>query len=146
MIKYALICKCCKLEFESWFGSSKEFDRLKKMKLLSCQSCNSIKVEKSLMSPNLSNSKKIITNTNESKFQEVKQKLREYKKFVKDNFNFVGENFAYEARSLHYNKNKNKNRDKKIGIYGRASLSDVKELKEEGIETEMLPWIEDKEN
>ena len=144
MIKYALICKSCKLEFESWFGSSKEFDRLKKMKLLSCQSCTSIKVEKSLMSPNLSNSKKKITNTNELKFQEVKQKLREYKKFVKDNFNFVGENFAYEARSLHYNKNKYK--DKKKGIYGRASLQDVKELKEEGIETEMLPWIEDKEN
>ena len=70
--------------------------------------------------------------------------MREYKKFVKDNFNFVGENFAYEARSLHYNKNKNS--DKKKGIYGRASLQDVKELKEEGIETEMLPWIEDKEN
>ena len=144
MIKYALICKSCKLEFESWFGSSKEFDRLKKMKLLNCQGCNSIKVEKSLMSPNLSNSKKKITNTNELKFQEVKQKLREYKKFVKDNFNFVGENFAYEARSLYYNQNKN--RDKKKGIYGRASLQDVKELKEEGIETEMLPWIEDKEN
>ena len=141
MIKYALICKSCKLEFESWFGSSKEFDRLKKMKLLNCQSCNSIKVEKSLMSPNLSNSKKKIS-PNELRFQEVKQKLREYKKFVKDNFDFVGENFAYEARSLHYNKD----RDKKKGIYGRASLTDVKELKEEGIETEMLPWIEDKEN
>ena len=58
MIKYALICKSCKLEFESWFGSSKEFDRLKKMKLLNCQNCNSINVEKTLMSPNLSNSKK----------------------------------------------------------------------------------------
>jgi len=144
MIKYALICKSCKLEFESWFGSSKEFDRLKKMKLLNCQRCNSIKIEKSLMSPNLSNSKKKISNPNELKFQEVKQKLREYKKFVKDNFNFVGENFAYEARSLHYNKNKYK--DKHKGIYGRASLTDVKELKEEGIETEMLPWIEDNEN
>ena len=146
MIKYALICKKCKLEFESWFGSSKEFDRLKKMRLLNCQSCNSIKVEKSLMSPNLSNNKKKITNINELKFKEVKKKLKEYKKFVKDNFNFVGENFAYEARSLHYNKNKNKNINKKKGIYGRASLQDVKELKEEGIETEMLPWIEDKEN
>ena len=127
MIKYALICRSCKLEFESWFGSSKEFDRLKKMKLLNCQRCNSIRVEKSLMSPNLSNSKKKISNPNELKFQEVKQKLREYKKFVKDNFDFVGENFAYEARSLHYNKNKNRN--KKKGIYGRASLTDVKELK-----------------
>ena len=144
MIKYALVCKSCKLEFESWFGSSKEFDRLKKMKLLNCQSCNSIRIEKSLMSPNLSNSKKKFSNLNVLKFQEVKQKLKQYKKFVKDNFNFVGENFAYEARSLYYNKNKN--RDKKKGIYGKASLSDVKELKEEGIETEMLPWIEDKEN
>ena len=144
MIKYALICKSCKLEFESWFGSSKEFDRLKKMKLLNCQSCNSIRVEKSLMSPNLPNSKKKFSNLNELKFQEVKQKLKQYKKFVKDNFNFVGENFAYEARSLYYNQNKN--RDKKKGIYGRASSSDVKELKEEGIETEMLPWFEDKEN
>tara|TARA_B100001248_G_scaffold203056_1_gene157239 strand:+ start:388 stop:822 length:435 start_codon:yes stop_codon:yes gene_type:complete len=144
MIKYALICKSCKLEFESWFGSSKEFDRLKKMKLLNCQSCNSIKVEKSLMSPNLSNNKKKISNPNELKFQEVKQKLREYKKFVKNNFNFVGENFVYEARSLHYNKNKNKNNKK--GVYGRASIQDVKELKEEGIETEILPWIEDRDN
>ena len=144
MIKYVLQCKNCKLKFESWFGSSKEFDRLKKMKLLNCQSCNSIKVEKSLMSPNLSKSKKKISNPNELKFQEVKQKLKEYKKFVKDNFNFVGENFVYEARSLHYNKNKSL--DKKKGIYGRASLEDVQELKEEGIETEMLPWIEDEEN
>ena len=141
MIKYSLICKSCKLEFESWFGSSKEFDRLKKMKLLSCQSCNSIKVEKSLMSPNLSNSKKKISNTNELKFQEVKQKLREYKKFVKDNFNFVGENFAYEARSIHYN-NKKKNK----GIYGTASNKEIKELNEEGIKTEMVPWLEDKNN
>ena len=141
MIKYALICKGCKLEFESWFGSSKEFDRLKKMKLLNCQSCNSIRVEKSLMSPNLSNSKKKISNPNELKFQEVKQKLREYKKFVKDNFDFVGENFAYEARSLHYNK-----KNKKKGIYGTATKNEIQELKEEGVEAEMIPWIEDKSN
>ena len=141
MIKYALICKSCKLEFESWFGSSKEFDRLKKMKLLNCQSCNSIRVEKSLMSPNLSNSKKKISNTNELKFQQVKQKLREYKKFVKDNFNFVGENFAYEARSIHYNGKK-----KSKGIYGSASKEVLKELKEEGIEAQMIPWIDENEN
>ena len=142
MIKYAMQCKNCKLEFDSWFGSSIEFDRLKNMKLLNCQSCNSIKVEKSLMSPNLSNTKKNINIINELKYKEVKRKLKEYKKFVKDNFSFVGENFAYEARSLHYNTIKSK----KKGIYGKASLKDVKELKEEGIETEIIPWIEDNEN
>ena len=27
-------------------------------------------------------------------------------------------------------------------IYGKASINDVKELKEEGIETSTIPWIE----
>ena len=143
MIKYALQCKNCKQEFESWFGSSKEFDRLKKMKLLNCQNCNSINIEKSLMAPNLSNTKKIKLDENHNRFKKVKKKLKEYNKFVKENFDFVGENFVYEARSIHYNKNNKKN---KKGIYGKASLQDVKELKDEGIETEMIPWIDDKEN
>ena len=142
MIKYALICKDCNKGFESWFGSSKEYDRLKKMKLLNCQNCSSLNVEKSLMAPNLSKTKKL-SEQNEFKFKEVKQKLKEYKKFVKNNFDFVGDNFAYEARSIHYNKDKKK---QKKGIYGKASIEDVRELKDEGIETEMIPWIEDKEN
>ena len=53
MIKYLLNCKSCKLEFESWFASSREFDKLKKLKLLNCQQCNSQEIEKSLMKPNL---------------------------------------------------------------------------------------------
>ena len=56
MIKYLLNCKSCSLEFESWFASSKEFDKLKKLKLINCQQCNSQKIEKSLMKPNLANS------------------------------------------------------------------------------------------
>ena len=140
MIKYVLNCKSCSLEFESWFASSKEFDKLKKLKLLNCQNCNSQKIEKSLMKPNLANNNskkdKFLNNNNT-----VKKKLREYQKFIKDNFEYVGENFAYEARSIHYNKNKNKK-----NIYGKASLEDVKELKEEGINTSTIPWIEDKEN
>ena len=58
MIRYCLKCKNCSVEFESWFSSSKEFDRLKKLKHINCQICNSIKIEKSLMSPNITNTKK----------------------------------------------------------------------------------------
>ena len=141
MIKYCLKCKNCLLEFESWFGSSKEFDRLKKLNHLNCQDCNSIKIEKSLMSPNLSNTKKKSFKQNEQKLKEVKNELKKYQKFVKDNFEFVGNNFAYEARSIHYN-----NKKEKKGIYGEASPQEVKELKNEGIETEFIPWINDKEN
>ena len=32
------------------------------------------------------------------------------------------------------------------GIYGSATSDEIKELKEEGIETETIPWIEDKNN
>ena len=35
---------------------------------------------------------------------------------------------------------------KKKGIYGSATLKDIGELKEEGIQTEIMPWIEEKEN
>ena len=141
MIKYCLKCKNCSAEFESWFSSSKEFDRLKKLKLLNCQSCNSLNIEKSLMTPNLANTKKKNIQKNKDKFKEVKKKLKDYQKFIKENFEFVGDNFTYEARAIHYEKKKPKK-----GIYGNASLEDVKELKEEGIETEIIPWIEDKEN
>ena len=141
MIKYSLKCKDCSFQFESWFGSSKEFDRLKKLKLLNCQNCNSLKVDKSLMSPNLFNTKKKNTQHNSEKYKLVKKKLKDYQKFVKENFKFVGDNFSYEARSVHYNKKKTKK-----GIYGNASTKEIKELKEEGIEIEMIPWIEENEN
>ena len=140
MIKYLLNCKNCSLEFESWFASSQEFDKLKKLKLLSCQQCNSQNIEKSLMKPNLANSN-FKQNKAYKNYKNVKKKLREYQKFVKENFEYVGENFAYEARSIHYSKKKNKKK-----IFGKASIEEVKELKEEGIETSTIPWIEDKEN
>ena len=141
MIKYSLKCQDCSFEFDSWFSSSKEFDRLKKLKFINCASCRSLQVEKSLMAPNLSNAKKKPVDEDNRKFEDVKRKLKDYQKFVKKNFEYVGDNFAYEARTIHYN-----NKKTKKGIYGKASSKDVKELKEEGIETEMIPWIEDKEN
>ena len=53
----------------------------------------------------------------------------------------MGENFTHEARAIHYNEKK---RDK--GIYGKASKEDVKELAEEGIKTELIPWFKENEN
>ena len=121
MIKYLLKCKNCEQEFESWFSTSDEYDRLLKLKLLNCQSCDSINVEKSLMSPNLLNTKKKENLKELKKYKEVRKKLSDYKKFVKDNFEYVGENFTYKARSIHYDK-----KNPKKGIYGSASLKDVR--------------------
>ncbi len=135
MIKYKLICKECDLKFDSWFASSKEYEKLKKKKLLTCHKCNSVKVEKTIMAPQLINSKsKTEEKLNFKKYNKVKQTIIDYQKFIKDNFKFVGDNFAYEARSIHYNGKK-----KLKGIYGSASKKDLKELKEEGIDAQMIP-------
>ena len=32
------------------------------------------------------------------------------------------------------------------GIYGKASKEEIKELREEGIETHVIPWVEHKDN
>ncbi len=142
MIKYSLNCKDCNLEFDSWFASSLEFEKLKKKKLLCCHACDSLRIEKSLMMPSVINKKAIIKNkTNLNKFVNIKKTISEYQKFIKNNFEYVGENFAYEARSIHYKDKKNTK-----GIYGRASKKDINELNEEGIETQLIPWINDKEN
>ena len=143
MIKYNLLCKKCNLSFDSWFASSKEFDKLKKKKLINCHGCGSLKVEKNLMAPKLIS--KTLTEEIEKKdiqkYQKIRRKINEYQKFIKSNFDYVGENFAYEARSIHYN-NKKKNK----GIYGTASKKDLKELKEEGIDTQLIPWVENENN
>ena len=142
MIKYNIICKECNLTFDSWFSSSKEYEKLKKKKLLNCYDCNSLNVEKNLMAPKLIGKQlKNKTSFETRRYKDIKKTVKEYQKFINDNFEYVGNNFTYEARSMHYNKKK-----KEKGIYGTASKNDLKELKEEGIETHTLPWIEDKNN
>jgi len=138
MIKYKLNCLNCNLSFDSWFASSKEYEKLKKKKLLNCHNCNSFKVEKTIMSPRLINksNKKMHLS-----FKKINKKFQEYQNFIKKNFDYVGKNFAHEARAIHYNEKKNKK-----GIYGTASNNEIKELKEEGINTKVIPWLKDKNN
>ena len=142
MIKYRLVCKNCSLSFDSWFASSNEFEKLRKKNYLNCHKCNSTKVEKTLMAPKMikiTNHLKI--NKERKELKVIKRKIVEYQNFIKKNFEYVGKNFAYEARSIHYDKKK-----KKKGIYGTASINEINELKEEGIETNTIPWIKEKNN
>jgi len=143
MIKYKLICKDCETTFDSWFSSSKEYEKLKKKNFLNCHFCNSLNVEKGLMSPSVSTSKNNLRDIDSSseKYIEIKKTIYKYQEFIKKNFEYVGENFAYEARSLHY-----KDKKKTKGIYGTATKEDLNELKEEGIKAEILPWIKNTTN
>tara|TARA_Y100000816_G_C26003904_1_gene524626 strand:- start:558 stop:986 length:429 start_codon:yes stop_codon:yes gene_type:complete len=142
MIKYKLKCEDCEKDFDSWFSSSLEFEKLKKNFFLNCHFCGSKKIVKNLMAPNilyqsLDKENKIIN----KKKKNVRKKILEFQNFIKNNFEYVGNEFTYKARSLHYG-----NKNYKKGIYGSASRKQIKELQDEGIATQTFPWIEDKNN
>ena len=135
MIKYNLICKCGK-NFDSWFSTSREYEVLKKRKLISCIYCNSTLVEKSIMSPNLGNKSNKLAKENKIK-KNIKKQLLNFRKYIEKNFTNVGEKFPQEARKIHYDKKTSK------GIYGKATPEETEELLEEGIEVASVPWIKD---
>ena len=94
------------------------------------------------MAPNILNQGLNIENkpVNKKK-QYIRKKILEFQNFIKNNFEYVGDEFAYKARSLYYDKKKNQK-----GIYGSASKKQIKDLQDEGIETQTFPWIQDKNN
>lgn len=137
MIKYILKCKK-NHEFESWFSNSKEYEKLKKRKLIECIYCKSFEVEKTIMSPRIANLKKTSKNEIiEKEFKKIKKDLMNIKKFVKQNFEFVGDRFSKEVKNMYYDKKSNKN------IYGTATKKEKEELQSEGIELTTIPWIKD---
>jgi len=142
MIKYRLICKNCDSSYDSWFASSGEFERLKKKKLLNCHKCNSNKIEKTLMAPKSITKSELEDSIKKiKKFKDVNKRIKQYQAFIKKNFKYVGNNFAFEARSIHYDNKKGKK-----GVYGTASNKEIAELRDEGINAEIVPWIKDKIN
>ena len=143
MIKYKLKCKDCLKCFDSWFSSSKEFDKLIKLSLVDCKYCNSLNITKSLMSPNIIKKQNINSDIieNSKKLKVFKNKVKKYQKFIKKNLDYVGEDFAYEARSIHYS-----SKETSKGIYGKATSEEATELLEEGIDVVTVPWVKDKEN
>ena len=136
MIKYNL--KCHKEhEFESWFSSSEEFEKLTKKKLLECIYCSSKKIDKSIMAPMVTNSK-----SKNNKFEIVSKNLKNQKnelvklrKYIEKNFDYVGKDFSKRVREIYYDK------DNKKAIYGTTTSDERKELSEEGIDLLSIPWV-----
>ena len=94
------------------------------------------------MTPSLINKNSSASGSKElNKYKKIRKTISEYQKFIKNNFKYVGENFAHEARLVHYEDKK-----KSKGIYGNATTEEIKELKDEGIKTEFIPWVKDDDN
>lgn len=162
MIRYALVCGKGH-SFESWFQNSSAFDKQAKRGLVECPVCGDRKVEKALMSPQLSGTKKKRGGANppvaasepatpaadEAKAPvammspqelEFRQKLKELREHVTRNADYVGQKFPEEARKMHYGEIDHRS------IYGEASPQEAKDLHDEGIEFHPLPVLPDERN
>ncbi|MCC7346479.1 MAG: DUF1178 family protein [Variibacter sp.] len=159
MIRYALVCAKGH-NFESWFQNSAAYDKQARRGLVECPVCGDTKIEKALMAPTLSGTKKrsrpeppapqatpapapdtpapvAMISPEESEFR---TKLRELREHLTRNADHVGRRFAEEARKMHYGEIEHRS------IYGEASPQDAQELHEEGIEFHPLPVLPDERN
>ena len=160
MIRYTLSCERGH-EFESWFANSEAYDKQAKRKLVTCPICNSAKVEKTIMAPNLASSlartdivepppppiapsppapAKAPVAMMSPVERELRQKLKELRDHVTKNATNVGAKFPEEARKIHYGETEHRS------IYGEASPEEAKALHEEGIEFHPLPMLPDDKN
>lgn len=142
MIKYSLCCDSGHA-FEGWFSGSADYEKQLASGFLSCPVCDSSSITKTLMAPAVSTARK-----KEEKQavaldlarQEAIAKIREAVATIKANAEDVGERFPEEARKIHYGETDAR------GIVGQASLVEVHELLEEGIEIAPLPVLPEDAN
>ena len=137
MILYDLNCENGHT-FEAWFASSEQYDKQNKKKLINCPICNSNKIKKALMAPNLKGAKKNNKSFEQKKIEEenknFNKKLKEFKKFIENNTEDVGKNFTEEAKKIYYGETKSR------PIRGETTKEQAKELIEEGVPIAKLPW------
>lgn len=158
MIKYQLMCEK-EHEFEGWFQNSDAFSEQCADGLVSCPICETVKVRRAPMAPNLASPKTRKTEIEAERPAEVASspqvlvsgaemppevmvKMREFvvemralHTRIKDECRDVGENFAEEARKIHYGEAEPE------GIYGEVSDIERDQLDEEGIEIMQMPWL-----
>ncbi len=142
MIKYSLSCDHAH-QFEGWFSTGADFDAQVKSGFLTCPTCGSASISKTLMAPSVSTARKKEAKQQmvmDLARQEMAAKLKEAVATIKANAEDVGERFPEEARKIHYGEADAR------GIIGQASLGEVKDLLDEGIEIAPLPVLPDDVN
>ncbi|GGA91904.1 hypothetical protein GCM10011491_19890 [Brucella endophytica] len=141
MIRFSLHCDR-EHEFEGWFRNNEDFERQAARGLVECPACGSSRVEKALMTPSVSTSRKkekIALATSEAQSALIEQ-MRELSRKLRENADYVGDNFAEEARKIHFGEADPR------GIYGEASREEVTALVEEGVEIMPLPVFPEDRN
>lgn len=142
MIRFTLSCDEGH-KFEGWFSGSEAYDAQKATGAVVCPVCGTTSVEKALMTPAVATSRKseaMAVAAHTEPPAEALAALRKIRERLVENADFVGDRFAEEARRIHYDE------AEKRGIYGKASVEEVRSLVEEGIEFHPLPILPEDHN
>ncbi len=142
MIKFDLICENQHI-FEASFDDSNSFEKQKMKKQIECPFCNSSKISKSVMAPNISGKSTSSAKINREKkklFSNYNKQLNKIKSEIEKNFTYVGKKFPEEARKIHYGEAKDK------PIYGEATEKESQDLVDEGIALVRLPFSKKEKN
>lgn len=148
MVIFDLICDQGH-QFEGWFKNSDELDVQTEQGLLECPYCESLAVTKKLAAPkvtrksnsltvnapSIKNDQEVVRLNQESpeSYLKLQEMLNKVHKYVDDNFVDVGNKFADEALSMHRGEKEQSN------IKGTATVEQVQEMAEEGVEAVPLP-------
>ena len=136
MIRFSLRCDQAH-RFDSWFGSSADFDRLSGSGLISCAVCGSAAVEKDLMAPAVATASGAADDQApdlSAPASPAEQALAELRRRVEAEAEDVGRRFATEARRIH------EGTARERPIIGEARPSEARALLEDGIPVAPLPW------
>jgi hypothetical protein len=136
LIVYRLVCSSGH-EFEGWFTSSAMFEEQASKHALDCPVCGDMDVNKAIMAPAIGKSVERMPAPPAQNVQPDHGKIRQfmagYRKFIEANAEYVGTKFPEEARKIHYGEAEERH------IYGESTLSEARELVEEGIEIAPVP-------
>ncbi len=169
MIKYMLACDQGH-QFESWFSDSLAYEQQAKRGLVECPHCGSIKVEKALMAPSISTSKRKARNammerTGAQGMQDhgttpdaqprqeaqpvalldenqraMREMIRDLHAKISENSVDVGASFVDQARKMHDGEMPTR------AIRGEATLAQAKELWDEGVPVLPVPVLPEDRN
>jgi hypothetical protein len=130
MILFDLRCKDGHA-FEAWFRDSAAYEDQAAAGDLACPVCGSAEVSKALMAPAVNSRPKIDV----AQAAEAMRLWRRVQHHIEKNFDHVGPRFAEEARKIHHGE------VEKRSIYGEATKAEAKELRDEGIDVNQIPWL-----
>lgn len=146
MIVFDLKCAAHGHVFETWFGSSADYEDQQARGLVTCPYCGDAQIGKAVMAPAIAakgNSRPdpapaagtpMATSPDPAKMRAMVEALAQAQSKALEGSTWVGRDFAAQARAMHYGE------QDRASIHGEVAPAEAKALLSEGVEVAPLPF------